>query len=74
LRNDDCGKNEAVRTVGVVHSLISDEKKLGTNTRCEKHKDYGVVFEDVEQNQNGYICHTQVLEINSKQASLKVRA
>lgn len=54
--------------------LISDEKELNAYTGREEHEDKEILFEYVEHNQYDHICYAQVLEINSKNTSPKVRA
>jgi hypothetical protein len=74
LDEDYCSKNEAIRTVGIVYNLISNEKELNTHTGREKQEDNEILFEYIEHNQYDYVRYTQILEINSENTSLEVRA
>jgi hypothetical protein len=74
LDEDYCCKNETIRTVGIVYNLISNEKELNTHTGREEHEDNEIFFEYIEHNQYDHVRNTQVLEIDSENTSLEVRA
>jgi len=55
-------------------NLISNEKELNAHAGREKHEDNEIFFEYIEHNQYDHVRYAQVLEINSEDTSLEVRA
>jgi hypothetical protein len=57
-----------------VYNLISNEKELNTHANREKREDNEILFKNIEHNQYDHVRYAQVLEINSENTSLEIRA